>query len=76
MTKDRTRLVNLNNIAKLQMEHIIQTAEKIEVRYVAIGIDGDTTWIGTYEATPENENILEKIAQCEGAINVFYMPEE
>lgn len=75
MTKNRQALVCLDNIIKIEQEYLSQP-EGYKVRYSAVDIVGGRVWLGTYDDTPEHQNLIEKIAQNCGAINVFYMPKE
>lgn len=73
VNQKRTELINLDNVVRLTRE---TTLNQGKIQYWADTIVNDTTKLGEYENTPEHENVIEKIAQSAGAINVFYMPEE
>lgn len=73
INQDRTQLINLNNITAVVKEEM---EELDKIQYWVDTISNDTIKLGEYEDTPEHKNLIEKIAQCAGAINVFYMPEE
>lgn len=73
VNQERNELINLDNVSFIAQ---IEVAEDNTIEYVAYTIDDCKFHLGKYEDTPEHENILDKIAQCAGAINVFYMPEE
>lgn len=73
ISQDRTELINLDNVVAVVMEEV---PELDQITYWVDTISNDTIPLGKYEDTPEHENIIEKIAQCTGAINVFYMPTE
>ena len=73
MKQYRDMLINLDNITTLVREEV---PELDKIQYWADTISNDTILLGEYEDTPEHENLIEKIAQAEGAVNVFYMPEE
>lgn len=73
VTKYRDAIINLDNVTLIKKE---ETAELDGIQYWADTISNDTILLGEYEDTPEHENLIEKIAQSAGAINVFYMPEE
>lgn len=72
VTKYRDTIVNLDNVTIITRE---ATLDESKIEYWADTAD-NTTKLGEYENTPEHENVIEKIAQSAGAINVFYMPEE
>ena len=71
MAQNRQVIFNLDNIVGIYCEELDD-----DIRYFAMDKWGDEYRIGEYNNTPEHENLIEKIAQCAGAINVFYMPEE
>ena len=73
MNQKRTRLTNLDNVVAIVKDI---TSDEGKIQYWADTTTNDTFKIGEYENTPEHENMLDRIAQCAGAINVFYMPEE
>lgn len=73
LNQDRTELINLDNVSFIAQTEV---PEDDTIEYVCYTTDDCKFHLGKYEDTPEHENILDKIAQCAGAINVFYMPEE
>ena len=73
INQKRTKLINLDNVTVLVRE---ATSDESKLQYWADTISNDTIKLGEYANTSEHENVIEKIAQSAGAINVFYMPEE
>lgn len=69
INQNRDELINLDNI-----EVVFMNKNNGKISYQAYG--GEGYRLGDYKDTPEHENLIEKIAQSAGAINVFYMPEE
>ena len=73
INQHKDMLINLDNVVSLVREEM---PELDKIQYWADTTTNDTILLGKYEDTPEHENLIEKIAQAEGAVNVFYMPEE
>ena len=73
INQDRDELINFDNVSYVAR---VEVPEDDTIEYVCFTIDDCRFHLGKYEDTPEHENLLEKIAQAEGAVNVFYMPEE
>ena len=73
MNQKRAALINLGNVISIVKE---TTLDESRVQYWADTTTNDTFKLGEYNNTPEHENLIEKIAQSAGAINVFYMPKE
>ena len=67
MNQERSELVNLDNVVLLA-----KYDENGKTDYYAYA-NNHSVNLGTYENT---ENLLEKIAHCIGATDVYYMPEE
>ena len=72
MNQERSELVNLDNVTAITKD---TTFEEGKIQYWA-DTTNDPFKLGEYNNTPEHENLIERIAQSAGAINVFYMPEE
>lgn len=70
LNQDKTELINFDRITFISQE-VDEDGDTLE--YVAHG-DVHTIPLGVYPNTQDQENILERIVERAGAVNVFYMP--